>query len=400
MSISQRLKEAVCKVKIGTENSVMAFAINNDYFLSVGHAFVNCSIGDEFQASFVNKNNVNVKLLEFRFDRKTGFDCAILKNLDNTKVIPLPLAFAKEEISGFVTVGSGEILSGFSSAEGRIIGNHHIDESNYMFKLHSHQSGQLGFSGSPIFSTTSNSVVAIQCEATDNDMGAERDTVLAFPLARLLNTSFSHYLYQKPIISSTEFIENYLLPSFGRSILCLEHSDNLNAYMRCIVVKLLPERGERFTVFVANGSSDKETIVPAIRKHHTTRKMKYGIVGGMIKTNVPILYDFVNDKCYKLGLGGTSIEYNGFTKNTKGAKEGRAALLVAPIRALDGSITGVLSFDFFSPTNPNKNIINKIKDDPSEIGRMLYISDLYAQTISQLLLKDYFDDVDFFFAQP
>ena len=167
--------------------------------------------------------------------------------------------------------------------------------------------------------------------------------------------------------------------------------------MRCIIVKLVHESDKRFTVFVAKNSND--TIITSIRKHHKTRRMKYGIVGGMIKANVPIIYDFVNDKCYQLDLGGISRESNLFNKNTRGAREDRIALLVAPIRNPEGKIVGVLSFDFFPVQNPKKNIIEIIKD-PAERGRILYMSELYAQTLSQILLNKYEMDIDFLNVQP
>ena len=119
----------------------------------------------------------------------------------------------------------------------------------------------------------------------------------------------------------------------------------------------------------------------------------------MIKANVPIIYDFLNDKCYQLDLGGTSKESNVLTQKTKGAKENRIALLVAPIRDADSRIIGVLSFDFFPVQNPKKNIVEIIKD-PVERGRILYMAELYAQTLSQILLKNLEIDIDFLNVTP
>jgi hypothetical protein len=55
----------------------------------------------------------------------------------------------------------------------------------FFFTLDSKQTGESGFSGSPIFSEALQAVVAIQTEATVGDLGAGRDTVLAVPLYRI-----------------------------------------------------------------------------------------------------------------------------------------------------------------------------------------------------------------------
>lgn len=399
VSIIERIKQGVCKIEVEEEYAI-AFLYKDSYLLSVGHIFENINSESHICAHFINGIKVNAELLYRIYDQKNGRDYSILKlsyAIKNTR--SLPISLAKYTGGKIATIGSGEILKDFSSAEGEIVGEHIIDNEEYLIKICSGQLGQMGFSGAPIFSLEDCAVIAIQCEATINEIGAERDTILAFPLERLAEDAIAmKYIAEKKKVKASEYIENYLLPSFGRSLLCLEHSDNLDAYMRCIIVKLLPEKNERFTVFVAKNSNN--TIVPAIRKHHATRKMRYGIVGGMIRANVPIIYDFVNDKCYQLDLGGTGRESAVLNKKNKGAREDRTALLVAPIRDDNGVIVGVLSFDFFPVQNPEKDIIRIINKNSSELGRVLYLSELYAQTISQLLLHDYTVDIDFLKAKP
>ena len=390
----QRLIEnSVCQIVKGDDSKVTAFVINANYLLSVGHAFINYKTGTSFRAIFLDKSYCDVALIESAYDQELLLDYAILEfKSAPANASYMPISFTKGYSGSFISGGFGKTLNKLSNVRGKILGNLYHSDKLFLLKATSGQAGEMGFSGSPILSLEEKSVVAIQCEATNNDIGAERDTILAFPLCRLPQRLIDRYCQPRSIIAAKTFIEKYLLPSFGKSLLCLEHSDNLDAYMRCIVVKLLYQSDERFTVFVARNSSD--TIVPSLRKHHKTRKMRYGIVGGMLKANVPIVYDFVNDKCYQLDLGGTSKESNVLTKKTKGAKEDRIALLVAPIRDSDGKIVGVLSFDFFPTQNPKKNIVEIIKD-PVERGRLLYMSELYAQTLSQILLKKYEVDIDF-----
>lgn len=395
----EQIKQSVCRIEI-EDHYAIAFLFKEGYLLSVGHIFEKTNPESHICAYFINEKKVEVELLYSIYDQSRGRDYSILRlsqNIENT--FPLPISLSKYTGGKIATIGFGEVLNSFSSAEGEVVGEHIIRSNEYLLKICSGQLGQVGFSGAPIFSFEDQAVIAIQCEATINEVGAERDTALAFPLERLIEDPIAlNHVVGKKKVKASEYIENYLLPAFGRSLLCLEHSDNLDAYMRCIIVKLIPEKNQRFTVFVAKNSNN--TIIPAIRKHHATRKMRYGVVGGMIKANVPIIYDFVNDKCYQLDLGGTGRESVILNKKNKGAREDRIALLVAPIRDNDGEIVGVLSFDFFPVQNQEKNIIRIINKNSSELGRILYLSELYAQVISQLLLYDYTVDVDFLKAKP
>lgn len=396
------MEGAVCKILVSGQPCATAFFINENCLLSVGHAFKDYETVPELTAEFVNGFSCRVKLLHSVYSPEAGRDYAILERTDKVlnQVISLPISFPERAAGNFISLGAGKILNGFSNAEGSIVGTHFIGGSDkYLFKLSSGQAGQLGFSGSPVFSMVDKSVIAMQCETTIGDSGAERDTVLAIPLRRLLDDPvMSKYMKTTPPLKERTFIEEYLLPAFGRSLICLEHSDNLDAYMRCIVVKLIPKHNLRFTVFVAKNSNN--AIVSGIRKHHQTRKMRYGIIGGMLKANAPIIYDFKNDKCYQLDLGGTGIVSDVVNKKTRGAKEHRIALLVAPIRDSAGEIVGVLSFDFFPVQNSQKDVVEIINKNTSELGRMLYLSGIYAQVLSQILLNQYELDVDFLHIQP
>lgn len=392
------IEGAICKINDGHDFIATAFTVNQNYLISTGHAFMMYQIGTCFKAKFLNSFSYRVKLIENAYSKENAIDYAILKFEEPShNTTSLPISFPSRFSGNYTSAGYGETLHDLSSVTGKIIGSYYINDKEYLLKACSGQAGESGFSGSPIFSLEDNSVIAVQCEATIKDIGSERDTILAFPFCRFPEHIVQNYLHSRPSIHVKTFIEEFLLPSFGRSLLCLEHSDNLDAYMRCIIVKLLYQSDERCTVFVAKNSNDP--ILPVLRRHHKTRKLKYGIVGGMIKANVPIIYDFLNDKCYQLDLGGTSKESNVLTQKTKGAKENRIALLVAPIRDADSRIIGVLSFDFFPVQNPKKNIVEIIKD-PVERGRILYMAELYAQTLSQILLKNLEIDIDFLNVTP
>lgn len=393
------IEEATCEILIDNEFCSMAFVVGQGYLFSVGHPFENLGSKKSIIAQFIDGSKYEGKILAREYEREKGIDYAILKLLDESiRITPIPIALNSNCSGNFVSFGKGEILSSPSFAEGEIVGPCYIENNKkYLYKLSSKQAKQKGFSGAPVFSITNNAVIAIQCEATINDVGAERDTVLAFPLARIANNPIIKEIisYKVPMKMSS-FIEEFFLPMVGRSLLGLGHSDNLEAYMRCIVVKLLPEQKTRFTVFVANRT--RNSIVPIVRKHKKTRKMEYGVVGGMLKENVPIIYDFVNDKCYQLGLG-VSMESNVLNKTTKGTKDKRIALLVAPIRNKENEIKGVLSFDFF-PVGDSKNNIIEIIQNKTNLDRILWLAELYAQTLSKILLYEMENDIDFMHVQP
>ena len=402
VNYEELMKNAVCQILIDEKFCDVAFVIGEHYLLSVGHSFVNFDKKKKKIAKFLDGTTVSIQLIRCIYEHDHLKDYALFRAEKEFKgKKPLPVSFPKNISGQFVSLGSGDILQSFSNAKGEFIGLYYNNNDEFFFKLSSGQAGQAGFSGAPIFSIYNRSVVAIQCEATTTEVGPERDTVLAFPLIRLLDDDIvRECLFERPTVKVSSFIEKNLLPVFGKALLGLEQSDNLEAYMRCIVVKLVPEQGIRFTVFVAKTSND--TLTSVIRQHHKTRKMRYGVVGGMLRANVPIIYDFKHNICYQLGLGGIGIKSkdNILSKKTRGAQEDRIALLVAPIRNKQGDIVGVLSFDFFPVQNPKKDITEIINDNEIELGRILYLSELYAQTLSQLLFSNLKMDVDFDLVLP
>ena len=391
----KQMEESVCKISIDKKVCGMAFIVSGNFLLSAGHIFANLNSNQLITAEFLDGTQASLNLLHYRYDKNHLIDYAILNMESNfSKNKGLPMAFPKNITGKFIALGNGKILPGFSNSQGEITGLYLKSEDEFMIKLSSKEQGQEGFSGAPIFSIACGAVIGIQSEMTIKDSGAERDTSLAFPLYRLKDDVIAmQYICQRPKIKLSSFVEDYLLPIFGRSLLRLGHSDNLDAYMRCIVVKLDPEQDIRFTVLAAKTS--KDTFSAFIREHYNTRKLHYGVIGGMLKANVPIIYDFENDICYQLDLGGTSSVCTILNKKTKGIREKRIALLVAPIRKADGEIIGVLSFDFFPVQNKEKDITEIVKNDKTELARILYCAELYAETLSQLLLCNMEQDIEF-----
>lgn len=394
------IENAVSQIFVNGNKYATAFVIKDQYLLSAGHPFEKLERGQRMTAKFIDGKEAPIQLIRCVYDAEHLKDYAIFKaEKGSFGRKSLPLLFDENVEGDFISTGSGDIFPGFSNSKGECVGRYYHNDHEYFLKLTSGQSGQAGFSGAPIFSLLYGAVIGIQCEATINDIGAERDTVLAFPIIRLLEDEMVRdILKEESTVKISSFIERNLLPVFGKALLGLNHSDNMDAYMRCIVVKLVPEQNMRFTVLTAETSGD--TLSAVIRKHHKTRKMKYGVIGGMLKANVPIMYDFKNSRCYQLDLGGTSRESTLLNDKNRGAREDRIALLVAPIRNERGEIIGVLSFDFFPVQNPEKDITELVKNNKGEAGRILYLSELYAQTISKLLLSNLEKDIDFMHILP
>ena len=190
----------------------------------------------------------------------------------------------------------------------------------------------------------------------------------------------------------SEFIECYLLPSFCLAILELQHSDNLEAFMRCIVVKYTQDGKNRFTVFSAKNSIDVLGMVQKVRGTKRLRPKNYGVVGIMNRERVPVFYNFEDKVCYALSLGGNAEKIS--CPKNMGSKDKRIALMVAPM-FYNNEIVGVLSFDFFQTDLESKNILKRIEKDDKELGRILYCASLFAATTTEILASEFERDVEY-----
>lgn len=186
---------------------------------------------------------------------------------------------------------------------------------------------------------------------------------------------------------SKDFIEYHFLRLLAISILDLQHLDNFDAFVRCIIVKF--DERKRYTVYEAK-NSDKAVgdFTGIIRKKHNLAKGRpknYGVVGVMNKQNVTVLCDFKNKKFYKLALNGGAQEIKDINfEQVAGEQEERVALLVSPIRS-GKNIVGLLSFDFFAQSDMSKDIIAKTEKDRNELDRIVFHSTCYADFISRAL---------------
>lgn len=410
-AVRTRLKDATACVCVRNEPVCTAFVVSEHYLVSSGHSFTALASGTKISVRFFDGAEYPVSVALCRFSEKDGADFAFLRcgaGLENRPALPmLPAGVKSGEVELFgLSRQLGDVLT---PASGRISGIQQISgaQGTYHLKIQSSDAGQYGFSGSPIYHVEKNGVVGIQSQATDNDVGAESATVLAFPAARIYAdkdpevAGILREMKSYPPLSKRKHIEQQLLPTFGRLILNLDCTDRLDAYMRCVVVKFLPEERKRFTLLVAEGERG-DPLYTVYRPTHRTRNMNYGIVGGAIRAGVSIIYDFEHDVCYKRGLGGSAEKTDIVGKKTRGTKDNRIALLVAPVLDQNRQAVGVLSFDFFPTQKEGKSITHMISSDKDGeyLSRILYYADEFAAILAAQLLYDIEDDIDFYAAQP
>jgi hypothetical protein len=184
------LAQAVCAVFVKDSRATAWLFSEEGHLLTVGHLFAEADPSDLMvEVQFLDEGRLKARTLYRVYNKRAADDFAILKLVDPAQVAhrnPLPVAMV-ERVEGFWKLqGYGKTLGGRSAGKGEFLGRAEIYSSDdFFFKLDSKQTGEAGFSGSPIFSDELQAVVGIQTEATKTELGAERDTVLAVPLWRI-----------------------------------------------------------------------------------------------------------------------------------------------------------------------------------------------------------------------
>lgn len=417
------LADATAAVYSGNQIIGTAWLCSNQYMITAGHLCSNTSsVTVSFDENLKCGQQVRTYSAEVIFAKEidaNGIDCAILKLECNVNRRFLPIEAEKiiYKSQKIISYGYGMDCSG--AAEGNVLGPHncHQNKTWELIKISSNQLISKGYSGAAIFDLSIEKVIGIQIESVSSE-GRENNTILAFPMYRLYQEcknldDFAIALnWNSPLLTlnettdktirskknntgfwSKDFIEYNLLPLLAISILNLQHQDNLDAYVRCIIVKY--KRTKRYTVYEAK-SNDRvlKDLTENVRKKHNKLKGRprdYGVVGIMNQENVTVLCDFKNKKCYKISLsGGAQTVTVDFDKKA-GAQEERIALLVSPIRNSSKKIIGLLSFDFFAQNDSTRDIVEIIENNPSELDRLIFHSTYYADVISQALIEGLFE---------
>ena len=408
------LEEATAIVYINDKKVGTAWLCSNIYLISAGHLFSKSVEGQQITLSFneclqdgQKPYRHDAELIIHKDNSNNGTDFAILKLNSPVNRHYLPISTDKTIYNGQRIISYGYGLKCSGSASGCIVGTHSCGQNKNcdLIKIESQEMCDYGYSGSAIFDESINKVIAIQIEQV-----VGKNTILAYPIYRLFQECYKIEDFVSVInpnrsvsarIVSTEgmqdikqgywskdFIEYHFLPLLATSILNLQHQDNLDAFVRCIIVKY--KREKRYTVYEAK-NNDKAIgdLTGNIRKNHNLSKGRpknYGVVGVMNKQNVTVLCDFKNKRFYKITLNGGAQEIKNINfDQVAGDQEERVALLVSPIRSSDKKIVGLLSFDFFAQNDPNKDIIAITEKNRLELDRIVFHSTYYAEVISQAL---------------
>lgn len=268
------LADATAAVYINDQMVGTAWLCSNRYLITAGHL---CSNTHHVYVSFNENLELDKKskiyTAEVIYSKEIeiiGVDFAILKLECNIDKNFLPIEKDKVKYNGqtIISYGYGSDCSG--AAEGRVLGSHNCcqNKMHELIKIESDQLISIGYSCAAIFDISLEKVIGIQIESVSPN-GREKNTTLAFPMYRLYQeckniTEFTTALNwnidaltinelatKNTVVKnigvwSKEFIENHLLPLLAISILNLQHQDNLDAYVRCIIVKFKKRNDIRF----------------------------------------------------------------------------------------------------------------------------------------------------------
>ncbi len=194
--LKQALYSACCTIQVNKQVIGTGWVASKCCVISAGHLFAEIRKGASIKAQFTNNYECNLVIDKCEYCKDPLIDYAILRPCSGeVSIMPLKISESYSLSGKFLTCGYGRTLAALSHAEGRIIGFGGKTENKHLLKLSSSQCGDLGYSGNPIYSIVDDAVIAIQSETSKQNVGAERDTIIAYPLKnfwRELNQSLTH----------------------------------------------------------------------------------------------------------------------------------------------------------------------------------------------------------------
>jgi len=194
--LKEVLYSACCTIQVDKQVIGTGWVASKCCIISAGHIFAEIRKDASIKAQFTNNYECNLVIDRCEYYRDPLIDYAILRPcFGEVSIMPLKISESYSLSGKFLTCGYGRTLAALSHAEGRIIGFGGKTENKRLLKLSSSQCGDFGYSGSPIYSIGDDAVIAIQSETSKQDIGAERDTIIAYPLRnfwRELNQSLKH----------------------------------------------------------------------------------------------------------------------------------------------------------------------------------------------------------------
>ncbi|MGH3276244.1 MAG: trypsin-like peptidase domain-containing protein, partial [Streptosporangiaceae bacterium] len=178
---------AVCEVRVGQASSGTGWLAASGTVITAGHLLSGPEKNPLVELRFPDHPMaITAQVATSMYVPEHGIDFAVL-SADTPPGRPgLPISLERIPQGSLVSMGYGVTLRSISAASGELIGLYDPQNSsaNRLFRCRSTELAEEGYSGAPIVSLESASVVAIQVEAVIGGRGA-RDTVLAMPLYRI-----------------------------------------------------------------------------------------------------------------------------------------------------------------------------------------------------------------------
>ncbi len=194
-SIIEQLQRSSCKVIVnGGEISGTGWLCSDcGHIITAGHLFVEDKqvlSGDvEIQVHFVGDNPVTADLMIAQRNEEKAIDYAVIKmreSYDGKQPLYIDSSFNPEgnvKVCGFGTIFENVQTTADGFIEGKAIC---MDGETYWLKLNAQNAVQQGYSGGAIVSLKSNAVIGIQTDASKILIGADRNTMFAMPINRVL----------------------------------------------------------------------------------------------------------------------------------------------------------------------------------------------------------------------
>lgn len=164
-------------------------------FVTAGHLFVvQHAEGDTYAIRTADGAVREIMLREHEYDDARGRDYAIFTVAELSRHAYATAAFPRQARGALELRGYGRMLVEQSTAKGTFTGRLDIrgQPGDRLFQYQSQQAGDIGFSGSGIYSAHRGAVVAIQTEAVPALTGPHHETVLGFPLWHIRSALRAH----------------------------------------------------------------------------------------------------------------------------------------------------------------------------------------------------------------
>lgn len=190
------------------------------------------------------------------------------------------------------------------------------------------------------------------------------------------------------ITSWKSFIALEYLPMMCNSLLELDYAEYYSDFVKCVLVKFMPESNMRITILEA-GNIDQNK--------GQTRGIDDGVVGIMRKINIDLMnkdqefrgkaifYEFQNNVCYSLEDDQKEKILDGYTNGGNQDSHVRAILAIPLI--ISNKLIGAVTLDFY-----NLKILGETGLEKKKIFKLLNRSMDMGKVLSTLILAEFIEE--------